>query len=939
MSFPLERTGDSSYDTWVQYRTQDGTAAAGADYEAASGSVLIPAGATEATIPVQALGASSYSSDKQFTLEFGVAGVGPTPAFAAPQAFATGEGSNSVVSTDLNGDGRADLLVTNGGDDTFSALLNTTAPGASTPSFAAEQTFAAGRGPGPGPSADVNGDGRPDLIVTNSQFDEHAVSVFLNTTDLGSSTASFAARQIVATGDSPRQVTAADLNGDGRPDLVFSNTGRAYVSVLMNTTAPGSASASFAPKQDFATGQNSNSLKATDINGDGRRDLVVATGVDDCVSVLLNTMAPGASTPSFAPHQCFPVQGINPRSVATADINDDGRPDLIVASQGIPWVSVLLNTTAPGATTPSFAPQQVVPNLPSGFKESVTAADLNGDGKPDLVVTNFGGAIVSVLFNTTPAGAGTASFSTPQNIKSAEFETLWWVTTTDVNGDGRPDLIVANNTVDGKVSVLLNATVAPMAAAPSFAAEQSFAAGDAPSAVGSADLNGDGRPDLLVANEGEDTASVLLNTTAPGATTPSFAAEQSFATGDAPSAVGSTDLIGDGKPDLIAANEGEDTASVLLNTTAPGATTPSFAAEQSFATGDAPSAVGSTDLNGDGSPDLIAGDRGANAVSVLLNAQYMASVTPASVTGTIHYTIPQVSLSPAPLAFGEELIGSSTSETAILSNTGGEELTVEGIAIGGPDADEFSQANTCPPTLDVDSSCSIDVTYTPNAAGAASATLITTSNAPTSPDTVALSGTGYTSVPPPPPPVPTRALSVSLTGGGEGRVEDGTGAIACPSVCTHSYVVGAQVRLAAQSVLGSRFIGWSGGGCSGTGGCHLTIDADTTLTAQFAKVPPLRSRLRIGRVQSRSARAKMKIVVGGRITKRARGAVKVKVSTKLRGRRLVASKRAQIRDGRWQTRLVLPGLDGGSSAPISITAHFQGSPGVRSGSAKRRIGL
>src|ERR1044072_8275677 len=65
MSFPLERTGELSYDTWVQYRTEDDTAIAGADYGAASGSVSIPAGATEASIPVQAPGALGYSPAKR----------------------------------------------------------------------------------------------------------------------------------------------------------------------------------------------------------------------------------------------------------------------------------------------------------------------------------------------------------------------------------------------------------------------------------------------------------------------------------------------------------------------------------------------------------------------------------------------------------------------------------------------------------------------------------------------------------------------------------------------------------------------------------------------------------------------------------------------------------------------------------------------------------
>ena len=127
------------------------------------------------------------------------------------------------------------------------------------------------------------------------------------------------------------------------------------------------------------------------------------------------------------------------------------------------------------------------------------------------------------------------------------------------------------------------------AATPSFAPQQTFDTGAQPFAVIGADVNGDGIPDLIVTNFSDSTVSVLLNTTAPGDTNPSFATQQTFATGSHPFSVTAADVNGDGKPDLIVANVSDSTVSVLLNTTAPGATTASFAAQQTFATGANPS--------------------------------------------------------------------------------------------------------------------------------------------------------------------------------------------------------------------------------------------------------------------------------------------------------------------------------------------------------------
>jgi hypothetical protein len=299
------------------------------------------------------------------------------------------------------------------------------------------------------------------------------------------------------------------------------------------------------------------------VNGDGRPDLVVVDGSANAVSVLLNTTAPGATTPSFAAAVSFPVGTLpfmNPASVAVADVNGDGRPDLLVANDGAANVSVLLNTTAPGAAVPSFSAATNF-NVGSG-PFSVVAADVNGDGRPDLIVANDGSGTVSVLLNTTAPGAAVPSFAPAVNF--AVGSSPLSVAVADVNGDGRPDLVVARNL--GNVSVLLN-TTAPGATTPSFSAATNIAAGDFAFSVAAVDVNGDGRPDLLLADGGSNVL-VLLNTTAPGATVPSFAVAGSFAAGTDPNSVAVADVNGDGHPDLVVANGiFANTVSVLLNVT------------------------------------------------------------------------------------------------------------------------------------------------------------------------------------------------------------------------------------------------------------------------------------------------------------------------------------------------------------------------------------
>ncbi len=366
MDFTVTRSGDLTSQITVGYTTVAGTAQPNTDFTPTTGTTTIASGSATATIGIPIFNDGVYNNPGlNFSVELtGITNVvGPPVTLAGKTDFATGSQPESVTAADLNGDGKPDLIVANVVSDTVSVLLNTTAPGATTPSFGAQTTFATGLNPLSMTAADLNGDGKPDLIVAN--YNSNTVSVLLNTTAPGATTPSFAAQQTFATGTEPRFVTAADLNGDGKPDLIVANLSSNTVSVLLNTTAPGATTPSFAAQQTFATGSAPASVTAADLNGDGKPDLIVANRSANTVSVLLNTTAPGATTPSFAAQTAF-ATGTLPESVTAADLSGDGKPDLIVANGNSNTVSVLLNTTVPGPPPPPSPPSR--PSPPAAFR-------------------------------------------------------------------------------------------------------------------------------------------------------------------------------------------------------------------------------------------------------------------------------------------------------------------------------------------------------------------------------------------------------------------------------------------------------------------------------------------------------------------------------------------------------------------------------------------
>ncbi|MGX1812043.1 FG-GAP repeat domain-containing protein [Nocardia sp. NPDC055321] len=413
---------------------------------------------------------------------------GAGTAFSGPFSFDAGTAPWVLRGADVNRDDKPDIVTANAGSATVggtthgglegvSVLLNTTPDHADAPAFTAPRQFTAGVGTLALEIADLDGDGAPEILTSNF-FDTGAngISILRNLTPAGGTTPEFAAPINLPTGAFPSLVRTVDINADGRLDLVTGDAGLPFglgITVLLNTTRP-DGPLTFAPPGQFLGGSVAEGLAIGDVNNDGRDDIVVSNTTTGNVAILVNATPPLATTPTFTVTQEWVVTSTDAQ---LADLDGDGRLDLIVARTAGGF-SVRLNRTAPGAPAAEFG-EDVVNDLIGEVTrahgtygvvtEGLAVADFDGDGSPDVAAVNdfpLPGFGISVFTNHTPAGARTAVLRGPDGYDGS----LWGVgtnsiTTADFNGDGKPDLATGNVpsvaigdavVVRGGVSVLLN---------------------------------------------------------------------------------------------------------------------------------------------------------------------------------------------------------------------------------------------------------------------------------------------------------------------------------------------------------------------------------------------------------------------------------------------------------------------------------------------------
>ena len=526
---------------------------------------------------------------------------------------------------------------------------------------------------------------------------------------------------------------------------------RKLKAALHNSATPQVVGLNFAnPVLYGSGGDQAESVAVADVNGDGKSDLVVAnfcasgsstcSGSEGSVGVLL-----GIGDGTFQTAVVYDSGGASVTSVAVADVNGDGHPDVIVTNSCASTGSCTNSTVGVLLNKGNGTFQPAVTYSSGGIgASSVAVGSLRGNGVVDLVVANcssisnsnciFTTGVVSVLL-----GNGNGTFQSAVTYSSGG-ETAFSVAVADLRSDGKLDVVATTGAVPlsgvefGQVAVLLGNGDGTLQT-PVIYGSGGFEQGLEGLAV--ADVNGDAKPDLIVATQCEDEhcsregpsqVGVLL-----GNGDGTFQTAVTYDSGTlSANSVAVADLNGDGNQDLVVADsdDGGICASQGSIWVMLGNGDGSFQAPVGFCTGGvSPFSVAAADVNGDQKLDIIATDASASNcssgpcegfVAVLLNAV--------------------VQLSPTSVTFGNQALGTTSAPQIVTLTNTGTTLDISSIAITGPNANEFFQTNTCGTSVRAGQGCTISVTFTPTTIGNASAFLNVSDNVSGSPQIVPLSG-------------------------------------------------------------------------------------------------------------------------------------------------------------------------------------------------------
>jgi uncharacterized protein (TIGR03437 family) len=498
--------------------------------------------------------------------------------FQSPTQFPAGDYAFYLATADFNGDGALDVAITDvpataTGAGQVSVLL-----GKGDGTFATAKSYPVGRFPATIVADDFNGDGKVDLVALDSSTEAGNKVWFLP----GNGDGTFGLAVATASSTGTGYLAYTDLNHDGKLDLVIADQFASAAAVML-----GNGDGSFQPSNEYVVSAQPVSIAAIPMD-DG--NTLILTG-DSADGNLISNFVASNGTAAMPVLQTL---GMGPAAIATGDLNGDHQPDLVITDPATGGIYVELATGKGQFGSPVTYSLGTQPG-------AVAIADVNGDGKPDVIAADATG--IDVLLGNGNGKLGAVNtFPASGSLSS--------ITIVDFNGDGKPD-VAAASAAGGNVSVFLGNGDGTFQAAQNVA----LAGGLVPLSTVGGDVNGDGKPDLIVAfnnsnqtqpggvavllGKGDGTFQAPVNITLAGPLV-----QQT--TGSALSAALTLgDVNGDGKLDVVTAIQSSlgNQVVVLL-----GNANGSFQAPLLTTTNTAPPMIAIADINGDGKPDLVLGD-------------------------------------------------------------------------------------------------------------------------------------------------------------------------------------------------------------------------------------------------------------------------------------------------------------------------------------------
>ncbi|MFZ1915947.1 MAG: FG-GAP-like repeat-containing protein [Terriglobales bacterium] len=368
----------------------------------------------------------------------------------------------------------------------------------------------------------------------------------------------------------------------------------------------------FASTSSPATTSKNQGIAVGDFKHNGNLDYVVASLSTGTATVML-----GNGTGAFTAQPTTYSAGSNPEAAVVADFNGDGNLDIAFADSATSGVTVLLGNGDGTFTSPASLPAL-------GYGSAIAVGDFNGDGIPDLAVSNNNSAVTILLGN----GDGTFTVGPSATVPSWSLNPEG-IVAMDFNGDGKLDLAVTSSNTNSPANYVV--TILLGNGDGTFTVGNSYPTGNDDQSMVGGDFNGDGIPDLAIANYYDDTVTILLgnnNGQGQGAGTFTPATGSPVPTGAGPFAIVAGDFNNDGKLDLATANFYANTVTFLL-----GNGDGTFAAASSTPTaGGAPDGIAAGDFNGDGLLDLVTANYQATTQSVLIQSTSSTILTAAGLT-------------------------------------------------------------------------------------------------------------------------------------------------------------------------------------------------------------------------------------------------------------------------------------------------------------------